>query len=227
MRLSDKGEPYVLEVNPNPDITRGSGLEQALTAAGITYDTFIATLISNAMSRQRTKRPVRRAARRAEVGGDYLIRQTVPADRGAVRRMLDETGFFRPDEIIVAMEVFDDALKGGPEGPYRSFTLDCEGAPAGWVCFGPTACTVGTFDVYWIAVSPRYQAKGFGTALLAHAEKLIKECGGRISVIETSGRKIYHPTRQFYLRKGYEEAARLKDFYASDDDKVVYTKVLS
>jgi ribosomal protein S18 acetylase RimI-like enzyme len=95
--------------------------------------------------------------------------------------------------------------------------------PAGWVCFGPTPCSEGTYDLYWIAVSPHCQGQGVGKALMAFAEERIRQRGGRLIIIETSGRAIYAPTRGFYLGLGYTESARVPDFYAPDDDKVVYS----
>jgi hypothetical protein len=45
-------------------------------------------------------------------------------------------------------------------------------------------------------------------------------------VLDTSGNDAYIPTRGFYNRLGYREAARLADFYAPGDDKVVFAKNL-
>ena len=44
---------------------------------------------------------------------------------------------------------------------------------------------------------------------------------------ETSGRLQYAPTRSFYRRCGYREAAVFADFYAPGDDKVVFEKHLA
>jgi hypothetical protein len=46
-------------------------------------------------------------------------------------------------------------------------------------------------------------------------------------VIETSSRSDYTATRGFYLKRGYVEAARVRDFYASDDDRIILTKRLA
>jgi hypothetical protein len=44
--------------------------------------------------------------------------------------------------------------------------------------------------------------------------------------IDTSGRAQYASTRAFYEKNGYVCEARLKDFYAPGDDRVIYSKVL-
>ncbi|MGH8104455.1 MAG: D-alanine--D-alanine ligase family protein [bacterium] len=50
-RMNHKGELFVLEANPNPDITPGSGYNKSLDAAGIQYDEFIAHLVDTALRR--------------------------------------------------------------------------------------------------------------------------------------------------------------------------------
>ncbi|MCS7113446.1 MAG: ATP-grasp domain-containing protein [Nitrososphaerota archaeon] len=45
------GVPYVLEVNPNPDISPDSGFVRSLNASGIRYEEFIAMIISYALER--------------------------------------------------------------------------------------------------------------------------------------------------------------------------------
>jgi hypothetical protein len=44
--------------------------------------------------------------------------------------------------------------------------------------------------------------------------------------LDTSGRAQYAPTRAFYEHKGYGVAARLEDFFAPGDDKVIYVRAL-
>jgi ribosomal protein S18 acetylase RimI-like enzyme len=63
-----------------------------------------------------------------------------------------------------------------------------------------------------------------GRLLVERIEACAREAGGRLVVLETAGRALYDPTRRFYLALGYCEAARVKDFYADGDDKVVYVR---
>ncbi|MBN1868437.1 GNAT family N-acetyltransferase [Candidatus Sumerlaeota bacterium] len=161
------------------------------------------------------------------MNASFVIRRSASADRDEILRFSEATGVFRPDEIEVAREVLDEALAKGDNGPYLSYTAEVGGRAAGWVCFGPTPCTLGTYDIYWLAVAPDLHGQGLGQALMTHAERTIREIGGRLAVVETSSRAAYDATRRFYVKFGYPEAARLADFYAPGDDKVIYIKRLS
>ena len=68
------------------------------------------------------------------------------------------------------------------------------------------------------------QGHGIGRALTAFAERAISERGGRLLVIETSSRETYHPTRRFYEKLGYHEAARIAEFYGPGDHRVILVK---
>jgi ribosomal protein S18 acetylase RimI-like enzyme len=70
------------------------------------------------------------------------------------------------------------------------------------------------------------RGKGLGTALLEESERRIASMGGTRVYIETSARSLYEPTRAFYLARGYREEARLADYYAPGDAKVIYVKIL-
>ena len=174
-----------------------------------------------------------------------------PAHRARVRDILEATGVFRPDEVDVAMELFDetygascgmrDAGSGASASPAArsphpavppstgsdylflgAFTPEDE--LVGYACYGPTPETDRTFDLYWIAVDPRAQGSGGGTRLLSEVEGKLHREHARMLVIETSSRPEYAATRAFYLARGYREAARVGNYYAPADDRVIYTK---
>ena len=154
------------------------------------------------------------------------IRRTEAPDRDPILAFLEASGFFRPEEIAIAREVLDEAVAKGPTGHYQSFTAETDAKAVGWVCFGRTPCTVSTFDIYWVATVSAYRGKGVGKALMAHAEKLILQNGGKLVIVETSGQALYQFTRGFYVRLGYTEQARVPDFYAAGDDKIIYARRL-
>ncbi|MCS7303768.1 MAG: GNAT family N-acetyltransferase [Thermoguttaceae bacterium] len=152
--------------------------------------------------------------------------QPRPDDREAVRQIVASTGFFSPAEIEVADELVQERLRAGPASGYHFLFLEQMGQVIGYACYGPIPATVASFDLYWIAVHRRWQGRGLGRAILQEVERRIRQAGGGRIYIDTSGRPQYEPTRRFYQQCGYQCQARLPDFYAPGDDKLIYCKVL-
>ncbi len=151
----------------------------------------------------------------------------VPADRHAIRQLVERTGFFRDEEIEIAVELVDERLAKGPVSGYEFlFAETSAGQLIGYSCFGPIACTIGSYDLFWIAVEPSHQRHGIGRQILAATEARIAAAGGRAIYLDTSGQEKYLPTRAFYERNGYTLAARLADFYAPGDDRFIYARRL-
>jgi D-alanine-D-alanine ligase len=146
------------------------------------------------------------------------------------------TGFFNPEEVAVVGEMLadymataPDAGPGAPESDEYLWAVYREAPgtpPLGFVCYGPSSFSEGTYEVYWIAVDPEHQSRKIGTALLQSVEEDLKKRRARHLYLETSDRAQYAPTRRFYERRGYEPVAHLADFYHIGDGKVIYRKVL-
>ena len=152
------------------------------------------------------------------------LRHLSASDRGRIEEITRAVGLFREDEVPVALEVFDEAVRAGPRAePYAALGADVEGRLAGWICWGPTPCTLGTYDLYWMAVDPALQGAGIGTALLLEMEHRLAGLA-RLIIVETAGRADYAGTRGFYEAKGYRPTARIPDFYGPGDDQVVFVK---
>ena len=152
------------------------------------------------------------------------LRYLSAADRRRIEAITRAVGLFHADEVPVALEVFDGAVAGSPD--YLALGADVDGRLAGWICWGPTPCTQGTYDLYWMAVDPALHGAGIGSALVAAMEQRLAGVA-RLVVVETAGRPEYAPTRAFYEARGYGKAAVIPDFYAPGDDQVVYTKQLA
>jgi D-alanine-D-alanine ligase len=145
-------------------------------------------------------------------------------DVAAIRRIVESTGYFHPPEVEVAVELIVERLQKGLASGYHFVFIERDGRTIAYACYGPIACTAGSFDLYWIAVERDAQRGGLGRRLLAACEDRIAALSGRLIYIETSGRPQYADTREFYVRCNYRQAAVLSDFYAPGDDKVVYVK---
>jgi len=153
------------------------------------------------------------------------LRPLSAADRGRIEDITHAVGLFRDDEILVALEVFDEATREGGSQSYTALGADVDGRLVGWICWGPTPCTLGTYDLYWMAVDPALQGSGIGSALLGEMERRLAGLA-RLIIIETTGRPDYAATRGFYEARGYRPAATIPDFYAPGDDQVVFVKAV-
>jgi ribosomal protein S18 acetylase RimI-like enzyme len=147
-------------------------------------------------------------------------------DLNEIRRLLEDDAFFKPSEIEVALELVEDSIVKGSNSDYNFILAEYEGKTAGYVCYGPILVTDRRYDLYWISVKKELRQKKIGSLLLVNAEKNIKSLGGAAIYIETSSLQIYLQSRQFYIKHGYHEVARIPDYYADDDARVVYMKKL-
>jgi ribosomal protein S18 acetylase RimI-like enzyme len=153
------------------------------------------------------------------------LRPVGRAHRARLERLTRDTGLFRKEEVATAVELLDESLNGDDD--YR-FVGAFEGDELiGYACWGPTPGTVGTWDLYWIVVERARQGAGIGTQLLNEVESRLTAHGARLTLVETSSRADYAPTRRFYETRGYTRAATIPGYYAPGDDLVIYTKDLT
>jgi len=148
------------------------------------------------------------------------IRPTRTEDLEGLRGVLDSTGLF-PAEYLP--DLFDGHLGG--DGSIWLTCLTDEGV-AGFCFAVPEKLTDGTWNMLAIAVHGDRQGQGLGGALVAALEASLRDTGQRILIADTSGTPNYAATRAFYRKQGYAEEARIRDFWAEGDDKIVFRKAL-
>lgn len=155
-----------------------------------------------------------------------MIRDLRESDRGTLAAIVLGIRAFDAADVDVAMELIDDRLAKGTDSDYE-FVVDAEGDEVtGYACFGHIPLTESSFDLYWIAVSPKHQGRGVGKRLLHAAEEGVRALGGKRVYVETSSSAAYAGARAFYVALGYEEVARLPDFYRDGDGKAVFCRSL-
>ena len=141
--------------------------------------------------------------------------------------MLIEARVFTREEINVAMELIDIVMKDGKQKDYKiDCMVDGQDQPVGYICYGPTPMTEGTFDLYWIVVDPSFQGQGIGSKLVDFLEKVLKGMDGRMILAETSSIPEYVDAQRFYLQKGFKEVGRVPDYYYPGNDRITYCKRL-
>jgi ribosomal protein S18 acetylase RimI-like enzyme len=151
------------------------------------------------------------------------IRPLAEKDREPLASLIRRIETFSQDEQVCAIELVDLALQ--PNNPdYKILVADRDGTLVGYVCYGPTPMTEGTYDLYWIASDPEVRGQGVGASLVSGMEADLRRQTARIIRVETSATEAYGPTRGFYASMKYMEEARIRDFYKVGDDLIILTK---
>ena len=154
------------------------------------------------------------------------IRHMQEKDKPTLMKILRITPEFKLSEIVIAEEVIDDCLKDPVNSGYYTLVAEDDSGVEGYISYGPTPLTEGTWDLYWEAVAQEKRGQGIGKALMKSAEGEISKAGGRLAIIETSSTPAYEKTLRFHLGLGYEIIARIPDFYSPGDDKLILQKRL-
>lgn len=152
---------------------------------------------------------------------DFTIRPVLRSDLPALKQVIDATDLF-PSEML------DDMIAGyfdDEENTDYWLTYEANG-PIGVAYYAPEMMTEGTWNLYLIAIHPDHQSSGHGAALVKHVEETLEASGERLLLVETSGLPAFERTRAFYRNLGFEEEARIRDFYEPGDDKIVFCKAL-
>jgi ribosomal protein S18 acetylase RimI-like enzyme len=153
------------------------------------------------------------------------MRPLQPSDRDAIQALIARDRLFTAAEVSVALELIDGALTQ-PGGDYRVLVAECEGKLAGYVCYGPTPMTDGTWDLYWIVTHPDARGRGVARALVQRMEGELRAERARLVRVETSHLDGYGAAHAFYERLEYPVVARVRDFYRPGEDLLVMMKRL-
>ena len=102
-----------------------------------------------------------------------MLRPARAHDREGLSALLRADGLFTAEERSVALELIDAAL-AEPGGEYRVTVAELAGRLIGYLCYGPTPMTEGTWDLYWIATHPEARGQGVARLLIERMEAELK-----------------------------------------------------
>lgn len=152
------------------------------------------------------------------------IRALVADDIPDIKSVIDENELF-PSEMIDDM--VSSFLIGKTEEHKWIVAIDNKTSKLiGLAYFVPEKMTSGTWNLLLIAVRPAVHGKGVGKQLVASVENVLRSISTRILLVETSSLAEYEKTRQFYVKIGFEQEARIREFYQEGEDKIVFRKKL-
>lgn len=152
---------------------------------------------------------------------DLIIRALQRDDLADVRHVLDTSGLF-PSEMLADMA--EPFLTG--VSPSSWLVAIGEGRALAFAYCASERMTDGTHNLLAIAVASDHQRSGVGGALLRQLESSLRRTDARLLLVETSTDPDQDGARAFYARQGFTEEARIRDFYALGQTKVVFWKKL-
>jgi ribosomal protein S18 acetylase RimI-like enzyme len=150
------------------------------------------------------------------------IRRTKSNDIASLMLVLDQTELF-PSEMLPDM--IGSSLDSQSDTDIW-LTCDENGTAVGFCYAIPEKLTEGTWNVLALAVLPSLQGQGIGRAIVQELEAILQKAGHRVLIADTSSDSAFDGTRAFYRKIGYTEEARIRDFWASGNDKIVFWKAL-
>ena len=148
------------------------------------------------------------------------IRIATSADVDPIGRIADATELF-PSEML------PDLIAGHlADEPSEDVWTVCkeDGEVVGFCYAVPEQLTEGAWNMLAIGVRPDRQGNGVGGALVAQLHRTLRAKEARILLADTSGIPAFERTRAFYAKQGYDEEARIRDFWAAGDDKVTFRR---
>lgn len=150
-----------------------------------------------------------------------LIKMTTPDDIVQLQEVLVQTALFPPD-------LLPDLVAPFFSGDDDAFWLTCHmnDHAVGFCYTAPEELADGTWNLRALAVLPNHQGGGLGAALTEAVEQHLRQSAQRILIVDTSGTEDFTQVRKFYAKNGYQEEARVRDFWAPGDDKVIFRKAI-
>ncbi|MDJ0687605.1 MAG: GNAT family N-acetyltransferase [Xenococcaceae cyanobacterium MO_188.B32] len=155
-----------------------------------------------------------------------MIRLATPDDKKALMGIAGAVDLFSPQELEELDRMLTEYFDGNLNSDRFWITYD-DGDPVGVAYYAPEPYTEGTWNLYFIAIHPNRQREGIGAKLLCYIEQMLAKRGERVLLIETSGLPNFEGVRAFYRKHGYDEEARIREFYKAGDDKIIFRKVLA
>ena len=152
-----------------------------------------------------------------------MIRETIQTDSDALLAIIESSGQFDENGLAHVKETLNDYFAGESEDLW--FTAD-DGEPVGVAYCAPEPVTDGTWNLLMLWTRRDRNGQGHGSALVNHLEQILTEREARLLIVETSGLPDFENARNFYDKCGFTQEARIKNFFAVGDDKIVYTKML-
>lgn len=150
-----------------------------------------------------------------------LIRPVESSDIVPLLDMLQKSGQFNDEGVLHVRDTLKNYFSG--ESDELWFSAEQEGF-AGIAYCAPEVMTNDVWNLLMLWISPAHQRQGVGNALIKQIEKELRNKHVRLLLVETSSLIDFSAARAFYSKQGFIREATIRNYYAINDDKVIFTK---
>jgi ribosomal protein S18 acetylase RimI-like enzyme len=152
-----------------------------------------------------------------------VVRPAHHHDMPHLSHIINQTDLF-PSELLPDM--IASFLANPNDGNDRWLTCELNGSVVGF-CFAVLEkLTIGTWNMLALAVAPTHQGQGVGSQIIKELESILKQINQRLLIVESSSLPEFLKTCQFYEKNGFIREAKIRDFWALGNDKIVFWKSL-
>lgn len=148
------------------------------------------------------------------------IQKAILSDLSQIIKIAETSELFNGDGIEIIKDKFTQYCQGNKD----IWLILSDPSSIGIVYCKPEDMTDGTWNTLMLIVSEEYRNRGYGKYLMNFLENELTKIKARLMIVETSSSHEFETARHFYPKLGYKLEAIIKDFYTSNDDKLIFTK---
>ncbi|QJY51158.1 GNAT family N-acetyltransferase [Pseudonocardia broussonetiae] len=145
----------------------------------------------------------------------------------AVAALAVASELFDVEDAGVVQALLEEFLARQQAAGHRCVVDEVEDELIGVAYYEPVTATDRTWELLMIGVRADRHRQGRGRVLLEHVEHDLRARGQRLLLVETSATAAFDRARAFYLACGYDQEARVRDYFADGDDMVLFRKAVA
>ena len=155
-----------------------------------------------------------------------MIRSVWRSDTAAVVALTVASELFPEEEAGIVEGMLGEYFAGRQAEGHTCVVDEVDGDLLAVAYCEPVVATDRTWELTMIGVRRDLHRQGRGAGLLRHVEEDLRSRGQRLLLIQTSALPGFARARAFYLALGYDEEARVRDYFEAGDDMVLFRKAL-
>jgi ribosomal protein S18 acetylase RimI-like enzyme len=155
-----------------------------------------------------------------------MIRPITPDDAAGVVDLVVAAELFPAEEAGIVTQMMTDYFAAKAADGHACLVDEEDGRLVGVAYYEPLAATDRAWELTMIGIDRDRHRQSRGTRLLRAVEDDLRARGQRLLLVETSASPAFDRARAFYLAGGYDEEARVRDYYENGDDMVMFRKAL-